>query len=95
MTNRFCCKNCGMITDNPTIVPHPEKGAYYGELNAKIDEFLESKEGTSYTPLEEAKVKVMVSRVDKKYNYSITCPVCENETRFWRDKPFPADVKSE
>ncbi len=25
------------------------------------------------------------------YNYSITCPVCENETRFWREEPFPTD----
>ena len=27
--------------------------------------------------------------------YGITCPVCENETRFWREKPFPTDVKSD
>lgn len=30
-------------------------------------------------------------RLQKKYNHSITCPVCENETRFWREEPFPAE----
>lgn len=26
-----------------------------------------------------------------RYLYRIICPVCLNETSFWRDRPFPID----
>ncbi len=63
----FVCKSCGMITENPEIVPHPDSRFYRGRKQ-KGDGFLL-----------------------RSFNHSITCPVCENETRFWRDKPFPTD----
>ena len=61
----FCCKHCGMITDEPEIVSHPDKDVIYRDK------------------------KDFASIMKSRYNHSITCPVCQNETRFWRDEPFP------
>ena len=74
--NRFCCKHCGMITDEPTIVPHPDKDAEYRD---KMSHY-------------KGKPSAFFLINTPPYNHSITCPVCENETRFWRDKPFPSDI---
>lgn len=49
----FVCKHCGMITENPEIVPF--------------------------------------FSISSRHFFKITCPVCLNETRFWRDELFPAD----
>lgn len=103
MPNRFCCKFCGVITDNPEIVPHPETEKEIfnaiSELRAQIDAIRNVHEkvreghdirldelAVLYSHLDEAKKSLVA-----KYNYSITCPVCQNETRFWRDEPFPTD----
>lgn len=77
---KFVCKHCGMITENPEIVPHPDRDKEFREILRIAREY-------------EAKGKPVpgVYRV-KEYNYSITCPVCLNETRFWRDEPFPTDT---
>ncbi len=69
MPNQFVCHNCGMITDDPEIVPHPERSTMYRKPFS---------------------TRFLLSGV--VYNHSITCPVCLNETRFWRDIPFPVDV---
>ena len=75
------CRHCGMITDNPTIVPHPDKDKEFREMQDKANEYLSKG------------IRVPgVYITEGKYNHSITCPVCENETRFWRDEPFPTDV---
>lgn len=88
--NRFCCKFCGMITDNPEIVPHPDKDKEYREIGEKLH-----KQGPSpekyWTSLSYEMYEASYSH---KYNHSITCPVCLNETRFWRDEPFPTDKPS-
>ena len=78
---KLCCKHCGMITDNPEITPHPERDKLFREMQEKANEYL----------LKGDRVPG-VYIIEARYNYSITCPVCENETRFWRDKPFPVDV---
>jgi len=74
MSKHFVCKFCGMITDNPIIVPQPEKDKEYRNF------------------LKSSKPKAISYILDARYNHSITCPVCLNETRFWRSEPFPTDV---
>lgn len=76
---KFCCKHCGMIADNPTIIPHPDKDKEFREYKKRIAEWVEKGQRIPGVYL-----------VDM-YNHSITCPVCLNETRFWRDEPFPTD----
>lgn len=85
--NRFCCRNCGMITDNPEIIPNPKADKEYKRL------------ATRYFHASLCRrLRGIFSNEDIdlifRYNYSITCPVCENETRFWREEPFPADKES-
>ena len=75
ITWHFQCKCCGIITDNPTIMPHPEKDAEFRKALKEYDGPVKIEDYSFYN-----------------YNYSITCPVCENVTRFWRDKPFPTDI---
>lgn len=57
--HKFVCQFCGIVSDNPEIVPCPD-----------------SKDDRA-SPI--------------RYKYSITCPVCLNETCFWRDDRFPID----
>jgi len=63
---KFCCKHCGIISDNPIIVPQPTFDAYCREHD-----------------------------IYPRFNYVITCPVCENETRFWRENHYPTDKPSD
>lgn len=97
MPNQFCCKHCGCITDNPEIVPHPDKTIYYLEL------FTNYEKAWKQTP-ELGHFALMVwqfnnnrfeAELRDKYNHSITCPVCLNETRFWREAPFSMINKKE
>lgn len=91
MPRQFCCKHCGMITDNPTIVPHPDKDAYFRNLEKHHSSYLKKVE----CPISHYTIIVydlLFVELQGRYNHSITCPVCLNETRFWREKPFPTDV---
>lgn len=84
MPSQFCCRHCGMVTDNPEIVPHPE-------ADKQFREFLEEHKG-DWQSSDGATRYAYGNVIKEKYNHSITCPVCENATRFWRDKPFPTDT---
>ncbi len=92
--NRFCCKHCGMITDNPEIVPHPDKDKEFRIIEDNMEARAESLVNcfTGRSRWQEAWFETQASILKFKYNHSITCPVCQNETRFWREQPFPTDI---
>lgn len=74
----FACKICGVVTDDPEIVPHPDEDAHYRELAAAY------KRGPSALALMGM----------PPFNHSITCPVCLGVTRFWRETPFPVEART-
>lgn len=78
---KWCCKHCGMITDEPEIKPLPDKDKEFREM---------ARPGDYYVSRGRLVPGVYAVGGDR-YNHSITCPVCLNETRFWREEPFPAD----
>ena len=84
---KWLCKHCGMITDNPDITAHLDKDKEYREIGKKLQAECPSPE-RHWSRLS---LELYGSIYKDKYNHSITCPVCLNETRFWRDKPFPTD----
>ena len=88
---KFVCKFCGMITDEPTIVPHPDKDVYYRELSKEYEAYWQ--DGKNFGTFYMVRLDEFERRLEGKYNHSITCPVCLNETRFWREEPFPVDQK--
>ena len=75
--NRFVCRHCGMITDNPEIVPHPQEGERYRTLLKFA--------------IKNNLLKGAEAIMEARFNYGLMCAVCLNETRFWRDEPFPTD----
>ena len=36
---RFVCKRCGFIIENPEIVPHPDKDSYYRKVEENLNNF--------------------------------------------------------
>jgi len=91
----FLCKHCGIITErNPEIVPHPDKDEYYHRLQERYDNYFKEVKHPfgHYTILA---YDLLFLELEGKYNHSITCPVCLNKTRFWRDEPLPGDKLNE
>ncbi len=92
--NRFCCKFCGMITDNPEIVPHPDKDKEFRVILDNMEAHADRIANFFTGHWQEAWFETQASILKFKYNHSITCPVCGKTTCFWRDEPFHADEPS-
>ncbi|KKM72352.1 hypothetical protein LCGC14_1421410 [marine sediment metagenome] len=84
---RFHCKHCGIISDGPEIVPHPDKDAEYREIAESIRPLYSKAKGHCF--FSALVIEMKETQLAGRYNHSITCPICLNETRFWRESPFP------
>lgn len=71
----FHCKHCGIVSDDPEIIPLPEEDEHYRKLIALYPPYGGSVRHYLDHP--------------QPFNHKIICPVCLNETRFWRETPFP------
>ncbi|KKN15927.1 hypothetical protein LCGC14_0981190 [marine sediment metagenome] len=86
----FVCQHCGMITDSPEIVPHPGKDTEYRELFKEYEAYWQDHRNLGHFFM--LRLAQFEGLLKGKYNHSITCLVCLNETRFWRDEPFPVGI---
>ena len=85
----FHCKHCGIVTDDPEIIPLPEKDAAYRKLQARYDGFWQKVRDSEYGQFTIIAYNNLFIELGGKHNHFITCPVCENETTFWRESPWP------
>ncbi len=93
--SKFCCKHCGMITDNPEIVPHPDKDKFYREREKERDNLfcaMGNEDDLRLLYINSLRATHIDNMLRLKYNHSITCPICLDEPRFWREEPFPTDT---
>ncbi len=90
ITWHFQCKHCGVITDEPEIVPHRDEDAEYRKLFKEYEDYWQG-DILNLGHYHSLRLAQLEGLLKGKYNHSITCPICLKETRFWREEPFPAD----
>ncbi len=91
----FNCRFCGIVSDDPEIIPLPEKDAEFRAMFAEYEDTW--KTGLSvdvlaipaFARMHFEAIESYESSLKAKYNHMIICPICMGETTFWRESPFP------